>query len=226
VTARRRRALLGAVACIALAGGVAWGASITETVPFSILAPSAANLPAQTVNVSTPQFNPGLGTFEDGTTVISATVDTALEFFNTGAGGPYDIFLSDTLSLAGIPGMFGQEVTGTLPANQAILTLPVTIPFGPVERGDPPEQVVGAGTWNQLYSLPFPSLSVKEGPASVLVPGMMISGSSVTTYAYTPAAAAVPEPQFSAFVGLFLGIGFVVKNRPARRVKKVGPAYV
>ena len=216
-------ALLAGAAWLAIAVGSARGASITETVPFTILAPSGANLPAQTINVSTPQFNPALGTFEGGATTITGTVDAALEFFTTGAGGSYDVFLSDTLSLAGIPGLFGQELTGVVPADQTVFTVPVTIPFGPVDRGDPPELVVGSGTWNQLYSLPFPSLTVKQSPGSVLVPGLMISGSSVTTYTYTAATAAVPEPRFGGVLALFFGFGLMARNWRTRRGKETGP---
>lgn len=201
--------LLAGIAWLAFVVGGARAATITETVPFTILAPAAANSPAQTTNVSTPQFNPTLGAFEGGTTTITATVDTALEFFTTGAGGPYDILLTDTLSLAGIPGLFGQELTGVVPADQPVFTLPVTIPFGPVGRGDLAEFVVGAGTWNQLYSLPFPSLTVNQSPVPVLVPGLIISGSSVTTYTYTPATFPVPEPRSSGLFALLLGFGFV-----------------
>jgi hypothetical protein len=200
--------LLAGIAWLAFAVGGARAATITETALFTILAPPAANSPSQTVNVSTPQFNPTLGTLESATTTITGTVSTALEFFSTGAGGPYDILVTDTLSLAGIPGLFGQELTGIVPADQPVFTLPVTFPFGPVDRGDPAELVVGSGTWNQLYSLPFPSLTVKQSPAPVLVPGMMISGSSVTTYTYTPATAPVPEPQSSGVLALLLGFGF------------------
>jgi hypothetical protein len=215
-------ASLALIASLAFGVGGARGASITETVPFTILAPAGANSTAQTINVSTPQFNPMLGTFEGGTTTISGTVDTALEFFSTGAGGPYDIFLSNTLNLAGIPGLFGQEVTGSVPANQTVFTLAVTIPFGPVDRGDPPELVSGSGTWNQLFSLPFPSLTINQSPASVLIPGMMISGSSVTTYTYTPAIAAIPEPRFGGAIMLLFGCGLVVTNWRAWRNKRAG----
>jgi hypothetical protein len=114
------RAFLGGIAWLAFAIGGARGASIIETVPFTILAPTAANLPPLTVDVSTPQFNPSLGTLESATTTISGTTSSALEFFNTGAGGLYDIFVEDTLTLAGIPGLFGQELTGIVPADQAV----------------------------------------------------------------------------------------------------------
>jgi hypothetical protein len=207
--------LLAAIACIAFEIGVARGASIIETVPFTILAPSATNLPAQTLTVSTPQFNPALGTLESATTTITGTTNTALEFFATGAGGPYNVLVTDTLSLAGIPALFGQELTGALPASQPVFTLPVTFPFGPVDRSDPAELVVGSGTWNQLFSLPFPSLTINQSPASVLVPGMMISGSSVTTYAYTPATAAVPEPSSPWTFALFLGCLVLSDSRRA-----------
>jgi hypothetical protein len=218
VTARERwRALLVAIASFGFALGSARGASITETVPFMILAPATANSPAQTLTVSTPQFNPMLGTFDSGTTTIAGTVSTALEFFSTGAGGTYDILLTDALSLAGIPGFFGTELTGTLPANQTVFTVPVTLPFGPVDRGDPPELVVGSGTWNQLFSLPFPSLTINESPATVLVPGLVVSGSSVTTYNYTPVTAAVPEPRSSCAVALLLGCAIAVTKWSRRK---------
>jgi hypothetical protein len=205
VTARKRRgALLVAIASIGFAVRSAHGASITETVPFMILAPATANSPAQTITVSTPQFNPMLGTFDSGATTIAGTVSTALEFFSTGAGGSYDILLTDTLSLAGIPGLFGDELTGTLPTNQTVFTVLVTFPFGPVDRGDPPEVVVGSGTWDQLFSLPFPSLTINQSPAAVLVPGLVITGTSVTTYNYTSAAVAIPEPRSSWAVALLL----------------------
>jgi hypothetical protein len=197
---------------LAVALGTARAASITETAPFTIQSPASANLPAQTVNVSTPQFNPALGTFEGGATTITGTIGIALEFFNTGAGGPYDLLLKDTLSLAGIPALFGEELTGVLPANQpAFIVAPATFPFGPVDRSDPPELVVGAGTWNQLFSLPFPSLTVNQGPAAVL-PAVIISGVSVTTYTYTPAMASVPEPRFSFVLAWLFGCGVVVTN--------------
>jgi hypothetical protein len=218
-TAHCWRTFLAGILWLAFAVGGAQAATITETAPFTILAPASANSPAQTVNVSTPQFNPTLGTLESATTTIIGTVSTALEFVSTGAGGPYDILVTDTLSLAGIPGLFGQELTGAVPADQPVFTLPVTFPFGPVDRGDPAELVVGAGTWNQLYSLPFPSLTVKQSPVPVLVPGMMISGSSVTTYTYTPAIASVPEPRFSLILALLFGFGFVVSGLRMRRAK-------
>ena len=102
---------------------------------------------------------------------MPARTSIALEFFNTGAGGPYDIVLSDTLSLDGIPGLFEQELTGIVPADQpAFITPAAMFPFGPVDRSDPAGVVAGSGTWNQLFSLPFPSLTVKEGPPAVLFP--------------------------------------------------------
>jgi hypothetical protein len=213
VTAERRHALLGAVACIAFAGEFARGASITETVPFTILAPGAVNFPAQTLHVPTAQFNPRLGTFESATTTITGTTSTALEFFTTGAGGPYDILLTDTISLGGIPALFGQELTGTLPADQLVFTLPVTFPFGPVGRSDPVELVVGSGAWNQLFSLPFPLLVITQSPATVLVPGLMISGSSVTTYTYTAAITPVPEPRSAAVLAWLFGFSFVARSK-------------
>jgi len=119
--------------------------------------------------------------------------------------------------LSGIPGLFVEELTGIVPADQPVFTSAVTFPFGPVDRGDPAELVVGSGTWNQLFSLPFPSLTVKQSPAPVLVPGMIISGSSVTTYTYTPAIAAVPEPRSSGLLALLFGFGFAARNWRARR---------
>ena len=98
---RCQRAWLAGIGWLAFGFGSARAAAITETVPFTIQAPLAANLPAQTVNVSTPQFNSALGTFESGTTAITGTTSIALEFFTTGAGGPYDVLLSDTLTLGG-----------------------------------------------------------------------------------------------------------------------------
>jgi hypothetical protein len=215
-TAQCDRALLAGIAWLAFAAGAARAATITETVPFTIQAPAASNLLPQTVNVSTPQFNPALGTFESGATTITGTTGIALEFFNTGAGGPYDILLSDTLSVGGIPGLFIEELTGTIPADQPAFIAPAaTFPFGPVDRSDPAEAVVGAGTWNQLFSLPFPSLTIKEGPAAVL-PAIIISGSSVTTYTYTPATAAVPEPRSFCALAFLLGFGFVAKKMRSR----------
>lgn len=214
MTPQCRHAWLGAVACIAFAGGIAPCASITETVPFIILAPGALNLPAQTVIVPTPQFNPMLGTLQGATTTIAGTISTALEFFTTGAGGQYDVLLTDTISLAGIPALFGQELTGAIPAGQPVFALPVTFPFGPVDRSDPAELVFGSGTWNQLFSLPYPSLVVTQSPATaVLVPGLMISGTSVTTYAYTPATAAIPEPRSAALIALIFALGLVARNK-------------
>ncbi len=213
------RTLLAGIASLALVAGSARAAAITETSPFTIQTPAAANLSPQTVNVSTPKFNPTLGIFESGTTTITGTTGIAFEFFNTGAGGAYDIVVSDTLSLGGIPGLFVQELAGIVPAGQAaFISPPATFPFGPVDRSDPPELVAGSGKWNQLFSLPFPSLTVKHSPAAVL-PGIIISGSSVTTYTYTPAIAAVPEPRSSCMLGLVLGFGFVVREWRARRVK-------
>jgi hypothetical protein len=207
------RTLLAAAAWLVFAAGGARAATIIETTPFTIQAAAAVNLPAQTVNVSTPQFNPALGTFESGATTIAGTTGIALEFFNTGAGGPYDVFLVDTLTLAGIPGLFGEELTGIVPANQvAFISPPATFAFGPVDRSDPAGLVVGTGTWNQLFSLPFPLLTVKQGPAAVL-PAIIISGSSVTTYTYTPAIAAVPEPRTTCILALLFGFGFVARNR-------------
>ncbi len=217
-TGQCRRNLLAGIAWLALAFGSARGATITETAPFTIQAPSAGNLAAQTLNVSTPQFNPSLGTFETGNTTISGTTSIGLEFFSTGAGGPYDVLLSDTLSIGGIPGLFVEDLTGTLPAGQpAYITPTVTFPFGPVDRSDPAELVVGSGTWNQLFSLPFPSLSVKEGPGGVL-PGVIVVGSSVTTYTYTPAGTAVPEPRCSSMVALLLACVFAVRNWSRKRL--------
>jgi hypothetical protein len=209
---KKKKCARALLAWLAFAAGGARAATITETAPFTIQAPAAANFPAQTVTVSTPQFNPALGTLESATTTITGTINTALEFFSTGASGPYDIFVTDTLSLAGIPGLFGQELTGAVPAAQPVFVSPVTFPFGPVDRSDPPELVVGAGTWNQLFSLPFPSLTVIQSPAPVLLPGMIISGSSVTTYTYTPAAVPVPEPRSSLVLALLLGCGFAARN--------------
>lgn len=204
--AKGRGALFVAIGCMGLAvGGSARGAAITETVPFTILAPTIANSPAQTITVLTPQFNPTLGTFIDGATTITGTVSTALEFFNTGAGGAYDVVLTDTLTLAGIPGGFGNELTGTVPANQTVFTVPVTLAFGPVDRGDPAQLVVGSGTWGQLFSLPFPALTINQNPGTVIIPGLAISGTSLTTYNYTPAATAVPEPGSYCTAVLLLG---------------------
>lgn len=211
-TSQCERALLAGIASLAFAAGATRAATITETVPFTILAPAASNLPPQTLNVSTAEFNPALGTFESGATTISGATSIALEFFNTGAGGAYDVLLSDTLSLAGIPGLFIEELTGIVPADQgAFITPAATVRFGPVNRSDPAELVVGSGTWSQLLSLPFPSLTLKQGPAAVL-PGVMISGSSLTTYTYTPVVAAVPEPRTSGALTFLLGLGFVAKN--------------
>jgi hypothetical protein len=124
-TGQYGRTLLAGIAWLGFAIAGARGASIVETVPFTILAAVAANLPPQTLNVSTPQFNPILGTLQSATTTITGTVNAALEFFSTGAGGSYDIFLTDTLSLAGIPGLFGQELRGAIPADQPVFILPV-----------------------------------------------------------------------------------------------------
>jgi hypothetical protein len=221
-TAYFGRALLARIAWLAFAMGGARGASIIETVPFTILAPAAANLPPQTVNVPTPQFNPSLGTLESATTSITGTISTALEFFNTGASGPYDIFLTGTLSLAGIPGLFGQELTGIVPADQAVFTSPTTFPFGPVYRGDPAELVVCSGSWNQLFSLPFPFFTIKHSPAPVLVLGMSITGSSVTTYTYTPVTAAAPESRFLFVPALLFASVLEAWNRRRKRVKALG----
>ncbi len=109
---------LAAVAWFAFTAGAARPATITETTAFTIQSPAASNLAPQTVNVSTPQFNPALGTFESGATTITGTTGIGLEFFNTGAGGPYDILLSDTLTVGGVPGLFIEELTGTIPADQ------------------------------------------------------------------------------------------------------------
>jgi hypothetical protein len=206
----------------ALSVGMVWlalglinasGAEIMETVPFTINAPLATNLPPQVVNVLTPQFNPALGTFQSGMTTITGTINIGLEFFNTGAGGPYDVLVDDTLSLGGIPGRFVVELTGAVPANQtAFITPGMTFPFGPVDRGDPAAQVVGIGTWNQTLSLPFPSLTVRQGSPNVL-PGILITGSSVTTYAYTPAVTPVPEPRLTGILAAVLGIGLIAVNR-------------
>ena len=213
MTTQHRHALVGAVACIAFLGRFARGASITETVPFTILAPDGINFPAQTVNVPTAKFNSKLGTFESASTTITGITSTGLEFFTTGSGGPYNILLTDTISLGGIPAQFGQELTGTVPADQPVFTLPVTFPFGPVGRSDPAELVVGSGTWNQLFSLPSPSLVITQSPATVLVPGLIISGSSVTTYTYTPVTTPVPEPGTEAVLALLFGFGFVARER-------------
>jgi hypothetical protein len=187
-----------------------------------IQAPIATNLPPQILNVLTPQFNPTIGTFENGTTIITGTTAIGLEFFSTSAGGPYDVLVSDTLSLAGIPGLFVQELTGTVPANQAAFIAPATMfPFGPVDRSDPAELVAGSGMWNQLFSLPFPALTVMHGPAAIL-PGIIISGSSVTTYIYTPAAVPVPEPRSFCVIALLSGFGFVAKNWWTRRATNAG----
>jgi hypothetical protein len=212
------RTLLAVIACCFAGGGVAAQANtIVESEPFTIQAPFAANLPAQTVDVATPQFNPALGTFESGATTITGTTAIALEFFNTGAGAPYDILLSDTLSLGGIPGLFIQELTGTVPANQAAyIAAAASFPFGPVNRGDPAAAVVGSGTWDQLFSLPFPSLTINQGPGAVL-PGVIVSGSSVTTYTYAPAMASVPEPRSSCLLALLFGCGFVVRKSQMRQ---------
>jgi hypothetical protein len=199
-------ALLAGFTWFALTVGDARGASITEAVPFTILA-------GQSLNVLTPQFNPSLGTLESATTTIGGTTSTALEFFSTGAGGSYDLLVTDTFSVAGIPGLFGQELTGTVPANQPVFTLPVTFLFGPLDRGDPLELgLVGSGSWNQLFSLPSPSLTIKQSPAPVIVPGMSISGASVTTYTYTPATVTVPEPRSFGVLALLFGFGVVVRN--------------
>lgn len=222
-TRRFGRTLLVGIVWLAFAIGGARGASITETVPFSILAPAAANLPPQTLNVSTPQFNPLLGTLESAITTITGTVDAALEFFSTGAGGPYDIFLTDTLSLNGVPGLFGGALTGTVPANQPAFVAPVTFSFGPVGlffgTAGP---FVGSGTWNQVYSLPFPSFTITQSPGPVLVPGLMVSGSSVTTYTYTPVTATAAEPRFMLVPALLLAGVLEIWNRRRNPVKAFG----
>jgi hypothetical protein len=191
---------------------------MTEAVPFTILA-------GQNLNVFTPQFNPSLGTLESATTIVGGTTSTALEFFSTGAGGPYDILVTDTLSVGGVPGLFGQELTGTVPANQPVFTLPVTFLFGPLERGDPPELgLVGSGSWNEIFSLPSPSLTIKQSPAPVIIPGLSVSGASVTTYTYTPAMIAVPEPRSFGVLAVLFGFGVVVRNGGLRRAQRAGPA--
>lgn len=204
-TSYLRRALLHGVppkllmgVLLAFLSGSVQAATFTETVPFTILAPSAANFPPQTVAVSTPKFNPSLGTLTATGTSVTGTVNTDLEFFSTGAGGSFDIILSDALSLA----VFEQDLTGTVPANQAVFDVPVKIPFGPLDRTNPLAAVVGTGTWDQVFSLPYPSLSIKQSPATALVPGLALTGTSVTTYTYTPAIAAVPEPRFILIPGL------------------------
>jgi hypothetical protein len=213
------RILVAGIACFVFADPSTQAATIVESEPFTIQAPFAANLPVQTVVVATPQFNSSLGTFDTGSTVISGTTSIGLEFFNTGAGGPYDLLLSDTLTLGGIPGLFVQELTGTGPANQPAYIAPAaTFSFGPVERSDPSSLVVGSGTWDQLFSLPFPSLTINQGPAAVL-PAVIITGSAVTTYAYTPVATAVPEPGFSFMLSLLFACGSLVRNWRMMRVK-------
>lgn len=215
-----RHACLAGIAWLAFGFGHARAASITETSPFTIQTPLAANLPAQTVTVSTPQFDPALGTFQSGTTVITGTTSIALEFFNTGAGGAYDVILTDTLTSGGIPGLFEQELTGILPPGQAAyITPPQNFAFGPVERSDPASLVVGTGTWSQLFSLPFPVLTVNQGPAAIL-PGGVINGSSVTTYTYVPAVTAVPEPKSVFVLVLSLALGFITRNRNIRHCRR------
>jgi hypothetical protein len=202
------------LAGLAFAIGVAHATTITATAPFSIQAPAASNLPPQTVNVATPQFNPALGTFESGATTISGTTSIGLEFFNTGAGGAYDVVLSDTLSLGGIPAFIVEELTGTVPADQAAFITPtVMFPFGPVDRSDPAVLVGGSGTWDQLFSLPFPSLTVNQSPAGGVLPGIIVSGSSATTYTYTPAIAPAPEPRSFCVLALLFGFGFGLRRR-------------
>jgi hypothetical protein len=175
-------------------------ATITEVVPFSILAPLASNFPPQTVTISTPQFNPALGTLVSAATTITGVASSDLEFFSTGAGGLFDVILSDALSFA----VFGQELTSTLPANQAVFNFPVTIPFGPLDKTDPIAAIVGTGTWDQLFSLPYPSLAVKRSPASVLVPGLSLAATSLTSYTYKLAIAAVPEPRLVSIPGMLI----------------------
>ena len=220
-TARLKRVLLAGIAWMTFCTGAVRGTSMVETVPFTILAPTASNQPPQSIEVLTPQFNPSLGTLESATTTISGTINTALEFFNTGAGGSYDVFVSDTLSLGGIPGLFGQELTGVVPADQPVFTAPVTFPFGPVDRGDPSELVLGSGTWSQLFSLPFPTLAVNQTPATVLVPGMSITGSSVTTYTYTPVT--TPEPRLMFLPALVFAGTVRVWNRRRRGLAFLRP---
>lgn len=204
-----KHTLLAGLGWVVLELGTASGAEITETVPFTINAPGATNLPPQTVNVLTPQFDPALGTFQSGATTIAGTINMGLEFFNTGAGGSYDVLVDDTLSLAGIPGRFVEELTGTVPPGQtAFITPGATFPFGPVDRGDASAQVVGTETWNQVFSLPFPALTLKQSPSSVL-PGIVITGTSVTTYVYTPVVTAAPEPRLTGVLGLLLALGLV-----------------
>ena len=223
-TKQRKYTLLAGMAWLALGSGTASAAEITETIPFTINAPAGTNLPPQTANVLTPQFDPALGTFQSGTTTITGTISMGLEFFSTGAGGPYDVLVDDTLGLGGIPGRFVEELTGTVPANQvAFITPGMTFPFGPVSRGDPAVQVIGTGTWNQVFSLPFPSLTLKQSPSSVL-PGILITGTSVTTYAYTPAVTAIPEPRLAGVLAIVLGGSFIAAKRNkihlASRLKK------
>lgn len=192
--------------------GNARAATITETVPFTIQAPFAGNQAAGTLHVLTPQFNPALGTLQSGTTTITGSTSIALEFFDTMAGGAYDVLVSDTLTVGGIPGLFVEELTGVLPANQATFITPgANFPFGPVDRSDPAVVVVGSGTWDQVFSLPFPSLTVKLGPTTI-IPGIVINGSSVTTYTYTPAMAPAPEPRWAGVLALFFASALVVRN--------------
>ena len=209
--ARSKLARLTLTACL-VAFGRCEASVITETVPFTISAPLASNLPVPTVNVSTPQFDPALGTLQSAATTITGSIGIAFEFFNTGAGAPYDILVTDTLSLAGIPGLFVEDVTGAIPAGQAaFITPPVTFPFGPVDRSVPLQVASGVGTWNQLYSLPFPALTINAGPA-VALPAIFITGSSVTTYTYSPAATPVPEPRGSYLLGACLAFCMLVRN--------------
>jgi hypothetical protein len=133
-----------------------------------------------------------------------------------GAGGLYDIILSDTLSLDSISGLFEQELTCIIQADQAAFITPAAMfSFGPVARSDPAGVVAGPGTLNQLFSLPFPSLTVKEGPAAVL-PGIIISGSSVTTYTCTPRTP-VPEPRSSFVLAVLFGLCVMARNGRLRR---------
>ena len=198
MSARRRPFQL--LLCFAILCGAA-RADLINTIPFSLI--GSPN--QQTIQV--PQFDPALGTLTSATITVTGSLQFALEVFDTGPGA-VSVTARDTLSFGGTPLLAVGSFTSPIPANQPVFTFtPDPVSLGTLQEsfGANASFLIGTGTLPFDLVLANATVDQFSGPnVSSVLAFAGASGNVTAAYAFTPAAAPVPEPNFFFAAGLAL----------------------